>query len=121
MILNLHNPEIIKFKTHPLTEAFQVCPLLTFHNIYFDYTRQAFFAIFHYLIIAACQHVETLPQKIVIWELTLDTLKQEINKMYIHPNPNPIALEVAKQVQLHIEGKIKTIKSHQQKLDRKAI
>ena len=55
----------------------------------------------------AYKHMETLPQKIVIWELTLTTLKQEISKMYVQPNPNPIALEVAKQVQIHIVKKSK--------------
>ena len=62
-------------------------------------------------------HVETIPQKIEIWTLTLETLKEEIKKFEAQLHPDAVAIEVAKSTQLIIEEKLKALKEYQEKLD----
>ena len=62
-------------------------------------------------------HVETILQKIKIWELTLETLQEEIKKFEAHLHPNATATQVARLTEIIIKEKVDALKEYQQKID----
>ena len=63
-------------------------------------------------------HVETICQKLKIWDLTLTTLQAEIKRIENTPHPNAVSLQIARLTEITIKEKLDALKKYQQKLDR---